>query len=155
MGANFLRSMVSACWRDQSAWDQSETAAALAAAAAGAVNTVAAFHDAALTSRDPAVTLRAAAALWALSLAGRLLSVWRLLGLASVAAFSLPVVIDANRHRLHRAWHDADRAVQVLAPLFHHILNCAACMTHLPTCSWRTACCRQALSTAPGVIIYH
>jgi len=61
VGANFLRSMVSARWRDQSAWDQSETAAALAAAAAGAIHTVAAFHDAMLTSRDPALTLRAAA----------------------------------------------------------------------------------------------
>lgn len=57
--------------------------------------------------------MQAAAALWALSLLGRLLSVWRLLALGALAALTLPVAVDANRHRLEKAWHDGSRAVQV------------------------------------------
>lgn len=62
------------------------------------------------------LTLKAAAALWVLSLLGRLLSVWRLLALAFVVAFTVPAAIDANRHRLQKVWHDGSRAVQVICP---------------------------------------
>lgn len=85
----------------------------MADAPAGAVHSAAAAHDAWLTSRDPSATLKAAAALWAVSILGRLLSVWRLLALCSMAAFTVPVALDANRHRLDKAWRDASRAVQV------------------------------------------
>ena len=85
----------------------------MADAAAGVVHSAAAAHDAWLTSRDPGATLKAAAALWAVSILGRLLSAWRLLALCSVAAFTVPVAVDANRHRLDKAWRDASRAVQV------------------------------------------
>lgn len=58
-------------------------------------------------------TLKAAAALWALSLLGQLLSVWRLTALGFLLAFTAPVAVDAYRHRLEKAWHDGSRAVQV------------------------------------------
>jgi Reticulon len=85
----------------------------VADAASGAVHSAASAHDAWLTSRDPSATLGAAAALWAVSILGRLLSVWRLLALCSVAAFTVPVAVYGNRHRLDKAWRDASRAVQV------------------------------------------
>ena len=77
------------------------------------MHSAAAAHDAWLTSRDPGATLKAAAAMWAVSILGRLLSAWRLLALCSILAFTVPAAVDANRHRLDRAWRDASRAVQV------------------------------------------
>lgn len=70
LAVNFLRSLVSKSWQESGGWAGSAAAAALAERAAEGVAALARLHDSYLLCRDPVVTLKVAAGLWALSILG-------------------------------------------------------------------------------------
>lgn len=103
LALNFGRSLVSAA-PDAANWRSGALAHAVVAGVTRAVDAAASLHDRFLTARDPSLTLKVAAGLWALSQLGRAFSAWTLLSAAFVLAFTVPVAAAAHAAALSAAY---------------------------------------------------
>ncbi|GAB4823546.1 hypothetical protein N2152v2_010592 [Parachlorella kessleri] len=88
---NFLCSLVLRKWSEQGQWSGSTAVRALVERLASAVDLTCQAHDQFLSARDPVVTLRVACGLWLLAVVGSYLSLWNVVTLAFILAFTIPV----------------------------------------------------------------
>ncbi|KAK9826670.1 hypothetical protein WJX74_009090 [Apatococcus lobatus] len=112
LGLNFLRGLVSAKWLRNSHWSGSSAADAAAAQAANVVRHLASWHDTLLASSSPTLTSQVTILLSLSAYLGSLLSFWRLVLVAFVAVFTLPVGYQSNQASISDAWAQATATVQ-------------------------------------------
>jgi hypothetical protein len=113
LAMNFVRGMVSEAWTQQANWYGNAMFNKITAAAVNTVAAVSLWHDQFLNSRDPVVGLRAALALWIVSILGRYLSIWSLATLAFLLAFTLPISYQTHRDTLSFAFAKTSSAIKV------------------------------------------
>jgi len=101
LGYNVTKSFVAMTWIKN--WRGSTAAAAITDRATAAINAAAALHDRYLTSRDPVLSAKAGASLWALAIAGQYFSFWNLVTVGFFASFIVPVVYKSHKATLHTA----------------------------------------------------
>lgn len=107
LALNFLRSLISKQWQEAGGWSGSAAAAAAAQRAADAAAGIARLHDSYLLCRDPVVALKTAGTLWALAVLGSYLSIWSLVTLGFVAAFTLPAAYSRNHETVQAGYRQA------------------------------------------------
>jgi len=102
LSMNFIRYMLSDTWFENNLWANSAWAQRLTEQCTHGIARATSMHDSYLSTRDPFVTLKVAAGLWAMAWLSATMSLWHLILVSYVAAFTLPVLVKVLQPQINK-----------------------------------------------------